>query len=691
MLPKYVKVQNFTSYIDETIKFEDFGELFAVIGENGAGKSSLIDMITTALFYRARGVDSRGTGMEELINQEADHFEIEFVFTMNKVEYKIVRRKFRDGAHELEFYIDGVSHTEKITETQAKIDDVIKMDYDTFLDTVCIGQGQSGRFMNKKPNERKDVFVQVLGLNKYEKLEAYTKDLRKDTKNEIEKINDRLSLLQTAVSMKDNYEQQRIDGEEQIRTLKVNIRDKEAELEKVVKEKAQYEHIKQQRDHILSQRNSLEQKIKTTTASLNTDKTSKVSLESQITDKATIQNVINDLKEHNEKLQNSVMDLSNQKSTLEATNNMLSTQAKEFKTKYTNLKDYNQAQCNFCGHDITEKYKEQYLKDLITEGKKYLNQISSNKEEIEKLDAELKLKNQKLTSNKSELRAKETELSQINTAEMKLNSVNTRIVELEKNLVEYKKEYDINLEIQVDELEEKTFNDGLLKTQISQLRQQLSALESKVAIAKNELVNIKNSEKEIADLEKQVTKLQVLYDDYDSLVTAYSKSGIQAVIIANALPEIEEEINKLLEILCNGSVNIEFRTEKDKKTKKKNVKPASIETLDIIINDEKGSRTYETYSGGEKFRVDFACHVGLAKFLAKRAGATIDFFVVDEGLGSQDENARHQFVYSVYKLTNTFEQVMVVTHIEELKDAFKNKVLVSKDPINGSKVQLLIS
>ena len=44
------------------------------------------------------------------------------------------------------------------------------MDYETFLDTVCIGQGQSGRFMQKKPNERKEVFVQVLGLDKYERI-----------------------------------------------------------------------------------------------------------------------------------------------------------------------------------------------------------------------------------------------------------------------------------------------------------------------------------------------------------------------------------------------------------------------------------------------------------------------------------------------------------------------------------------
>jgi exonuclease SbcC len=155
------------------------------------------------------------------------------------------------------------------------------------------------------------------------------------------------------------------------------------------------------------------------------------------------------------------------------------------------------------------------------------------------------------------------------------------------------------------------------------------------------------------------------------------------------LPEIEIEINKLLQLLCNGRVTVEFNTEKASKGKKVSKKPTSIETLEIIVNDQGESRTYETYSGGEQFRVDFACHVGLAKFLAKRAGATIDFFIVDEGLGSQDQTAKDNFVTSVYKLTQSFQQVMCVTHIEEIKEAFNTRVLVTKDPILGSKVQLI--
>ena len=47
------------------------------------------------------------------------------------------------------------------------------------------------------------------------------------------------------------------------------------------------------------------------------------------------------------------------------------------------------------------------------------------------------------------------------------------------------------------------------------------------------------------------------------------------------------------------------------------------ETLEIRIADELGTRSYELFSGGEAFRIDFALRVALAKLLASRAGAPL--------------------------------------------------------------------
>ena len=100
---------------------------------------------------------------------------------MNGIKYIVKTTKHRGESRELEFYIDGVNQSEKVTETQQKINDVLKMNYDTFLDTICVGQGKSNRFMNKKPAERKETLMQILDVQKYETYEKIAKE--KNTHN----------------------------------------------------------------------------------------------------------------------------------------------------------------------------------------------------------------------------------------------------------------------------------------------------------------------------------------------------------------------------------------------------------------------------------------------------------------------------------------------------------------------------
>ena len=688
MLPIYLKVKNFTSYIDEIIEFDKFGPIFTITGNNGAGKSSLIDMITTCIFYQNRCTDSRGSGMDELINSNGDKMELEYKFIMNNNEYIIIRRKKKEGPQELELYINGESQTEKVTETQKKILNIIKMDYDTFLDTVCIGQGQSGRFMAKKPNERKEVFIQVLGLNKYEKLEKVSKEKKKLITSDIDSCNFKINNLEISILQKQGL----LDKKDKLNTLLLsetnNIEKLEKELENELIEKTKYEQLKSQSDHILNQRKNLEDKIKACEFNIENIENQIPNLESFITKKDEIEKSLNDSTNIVNQIQEDYTYLISQKSSLETKNELLNKDAKERKNKYTKLNDYNEAICDFCGHQITSDYKEKYLSELMLEGKKLIKQINENKIEIDKLNVLIKEKNDLLNNNKNIISKCQKELNNINSITIKLENMKNNLIQHNNTLNEYKKEYEDNLKIYVEKVENKVFKDDAIRFNINNLRKNLSNYQSQISVIDSKLEQIKKDEIEIVKLKDNLMELELTKSDYESLIQAYGKSGIQADIIANSLPEIEEEINNILNLLCNGNISINFITQKD--TKGKKVKSInSIETLDINVIDKNGSRTYESYSGGEKFRIDFACHVGLAKFLARRAGSNMDFFIVDEGLGSQDEDAKSQFIQSVNLLTQVFKQVMIITHIEEMKDAFNNKVLVYKDPLLGSKISLL--
>jgi exonuclease SbcC len=112
------------------------------------------------------------------------------------------------------------------------------------------------------------------------------------------------------------------------------------------------------------------------------------------------------------------------------------------------------------------------------------------------------------------------------------------------------------------------------------------------------------------------------------------------------------------------------------------------ETLDIQIRDQSGYRDYEMYSGGESFRINFAIRLALSHVLAQRAGARLQTLVIDEGFGSQDTVGRQRLIEAINLIRDDFEKILVITHVEQIKDAFSTQLLVEKTP-QGSQVTLV--
>jgi exonuclease SbcC len=161
---------------------------------------------------------------------------------------------------------------------------------------------------------------------------------------------------------------------------------------------------------------------------------------------------------------------------------------------------------------------------------------------------------------------------------------------------------------------------------------------------------------------------------FDELRTAFGVRGVPAMIIEAAVPEIEAEANQLLSRMSAGRMHVRFDTQRE--TLAGEVR----ETLEIKISDELGERPYENYSGGEQFRVNFAIRIALSKLLARRAGAQLQTLVIDEGFGTQDAQGRERLVEAINAIQDDFAQVLVITHIDELKDAFPIRIEVTKTP-----------
>jgi exonuclease SbcC len=131
---------------------------------------------------------------------------------------------------------------------------------------------------------------------------------------------------------------------------------------------------------------------------------------------------------------------------------------------------------------------------------------------------------------------------------------------------------------------------------------------------------------------------------------------------------------------------VKFETQRDFRDKKREDRK---ETLDILIRDSAGEREYELFSGGEAFRINFAIRLALSRVLSNRAGARLQTLVIDEGFGSQDSDGRQRLIEAINLVQDDFAKILVITHLEELKDAFPARIDVVKTNA-GSQVNVVV-
>jgi DNA repair protein SbcC/Rad50 len=192
------------------------------------------------------------------------------------------------------------------------------------------------------------------------------------------------------------------------------------------------------------------------------------------------------------------------------------------------------------------------------------------------------------------------------------------------------------------------------------------------------LAELEYKKKEKEDLIAHSAKEESVYRE---LSKAFGKTGIQALLIEAALPEIETEANRLLARMTDNRMHVAFEPQKE--TKKGTVQ----ETLNIAIADELGTRNYEMFSGGEAFRINFAVRIALSRLLARRAGAPLPTLIIDEGFGTQDSTGIEKLKEAITSIQDDFDKILVITHMDDLKDAFPTRIDVTKTA-NGSTISV---
>lgn len=712
MIPVSLKLSNFTSY-GEGVPELDFTKfhLAAISGTNGAGKSSLLDAITWCVWGWSRAGDSS----DQLVRLGAQDMWVEFSFDLDGHTFIIKRRRSTKsgGSTALELWSGSHNLTEgTIKATQEKIINILHLNFETFTNSSFLRQGHADEFTTKGPTDRKRILADILGLSHYDELEEKAKEKVREVDNKLKLLEYQLLEIDAELSQKDQSQEKKIAAEIKINEIEASITILEKELRTLQNQIANLNATNEQQNKLIKTLSELHSELNDILSQGKARAEKIKELEKALVDLPIFDEKLKELKllekqkEDYTLASQKKLELESKLITLESVlalknqgKENLEKKLEEIKSHLDSLKK-DAAKCPTCGQEINKNQKQKVVQDFSEEERKIKIQIS----EIKTIDEEkgiLKLqrdiniiqlddhKYQEIVSKLNELTSLQEKRERLIAAQATLESERKVVQEL-RVLFANKKSQIEKLEKEVNKLP--SLGEDLIKVQnqisekelnLNNLKEEEKETRNLLGQAKELISRAEQMEKLKIQKEQEKSQLQKEREAFEELSLAFGKKGIQAMIIETAIPEIEDETNRLLERLTEGGMKVRFDTQRETKTKVATIDGeksyGTVETLDIIISDEMGERPYEMYSGGEAFRINVAIRLALSKLLTRRAGAKLQFLVIDEGFGTQDIEGRTRIVEVLDTIKNDFEKILVITHLEELKEEFPTRIEVSKN------------
>jgi exonuclease SbcC len=817
-------------------------------GDNGAGKSALLDAVTWALWGKARAKRD-----DELIRLGEDEMAVDLTFDLGDQAYRVMRRRKagKRGSSLLDLQVSDGERWRSIAEntirdTQAKIERVLRLDYDTFVNSAFLRQGRADEFTVKTPAERKRVLSEILGLDRWAAYEEQTKEKLREIESEAKAVEMRLQEIEAELARRPEYEAELEEARkaveelsaslqaaqaayQEIESARLELGHTESQITNVDERIAQAEHdlaaLAEERDtresrladydqllaradeikagykayqkaleeeralgaklqqsvELNERRMAMEVQITEARHALETEQeviTRRIAdLESRLPDETLVAEYeeakaelahLQQLSAGREAARDDLAHIAEEQAALRAHNEALRVEMDAIKNKIGQLEQA-WAECPLCEQPLTDEHRLQLLEQFQREGnvkgdafranqtatKEQANRAQALEKQIAEsgtlLDELPALQRQEATlaervgqglAVKEEIEAArvaldgikqrlaekdyahevQAELAQVLSGaeelgydaaahekarqaviegqafaeqKMRLDAAQTgkkeeqaalkRLKETERRLDEQIKEGQAKraeLESKSAALRERLADAPAVEAELQRVRGEEAAARQRLGATQQRLEACRSLERQQEDKRKRRDELAAEQSILDELRTAFSVRGVPAMIIEAAVPEIEDEANRLLARMTGGRMHVRFDTQRE--TQAGEVR----ETLEIKIADELGTREYSLYSGGEAFRVNFAIRIALSRLLARRAGAQLQTLVIDEGFGTQDTQGRERLVEAINAIQDDFARVLVITHIDELRDAFPAHVEVTKTP-DGSIVSVI--
>lgn len=175
--------------------------LYAITGPTGAGKTTILDAITVALYNK---VPRHGTNVEELMTRHTGECRSEVTFEANGKRYRSLwtlnrARNKPDGKFQPDKMELADAETGQLigghrkTETLQAIEQITGLDYDQFLRSVMLAQGEFSRFLKASTKERSELLEQMTDSFIFSRISVFVFEKAKAEKLLLEKLDDQMS------------------------------------------------------------------------------------------------------------------------------------------------------------------------------------------------------------------------------------------------------------------------------------------------------------------------------------------------------------------------------------------------------------------------------------------------------------------------------------------------------------------
>jgi exonuclease SbcC len=245
MIPCKLYMRNFMCYREQTLDFRGI-HLACLTGNNGHGKSAILDALTWALWGYSR-VGARRD--DELIHLGQTEMEVEFEFSLlggaspdSTLRYRVIRKRDRHKRGQSSLELHGWDAIEEkfrslseptMSKTQGQINELLRMDYDTFINSAFLLQGRADEFTIKRPAERKRVLGDILGLEIYEQYERRAKETAQERKTRGDQLLAAVDQIDEELAREPEYHTAVLEAEAELAQIQEERQETETQYDEV--------------------------------------------------------------------------------------------------------------------------------------------------------------------------------------------------------------------------------------------------------------------------------------------------------------------------------------------------------------------------------------------------------------------------------------------------------------------------